>query len=1761
MVVAKISENTSRLIVLQRVIPESADTFTVSINVSDSFYATAERLVHNFESVPLDTKSFESPDSVQKTIWIYLTFIKYVLYAAEPDSRIFAAKLFVDFCTRFLQQNEIHFVTRTFGREIRKSILKTFFELFNYLEVNSCLDPTTPLPECPAIFNQEKSDPTIPFAIFGGQGNTGSFKELQEIWECYRDLVFSFIFEISESLNELSKNISVNRFYPHGFNIISWLERPETYKPDSAFLETAPVSFPMIGLVQLAHYYILFRAFRKTPGWLREQFKSGVTGHSQGIVAAIAIASSETEDDFINNSRKAISLLFWIGARSQQTYPVTPIPANILQECASENLDVPTCMLSINGLTLAKVEKHVSAFNSCLNEMDQEKRITISLVNGVKLIACTGAPESLWNLNVSLSKIKANPENIETKIPFSKRLKNFNTRFMPVTIPAHNELLRPATITIAKDAELSEISFKREDITIPVFSIDTGANMQQSDEITKYLIDQVCVNRVHWQKAINVNDITHIIDFGPGGVSGAGMLTHKNKEGRGVLVLLAGMLVSTNPDLKCKAAVFNTSIDHVRFGVDWAKEFGPKLVRTSNGDIKLDTKYSRLTGKPPLLVGGMTPTTANAQFVSAVTNAGYNIEVGCGALYSPEVLQDCITSIQGSISAGEGIVCNMVFINQFLWSFQFPGILNMRKRQGIRISGVCVAAGVPTTEYANKMCAELQESGIEHVSFKPDSEQSIRQVCHIAAQNPTMPIILQWTGGRSGGHHSYEDVHAPIIETYSYIRSQPNVVLVIGSGFGDAEGTLPYITGDWSMKFGYAPMPFDGILFGTRMCVAKEAKTSNKIKDLIVQTPGIEHDEDWEKTYQGPVGGIVTVESEYGEPIHNIATRGILFWKELDETIFSITNLDKRLEVIRAKREYIIRRLNEDSQKVWFGKKQDGRNNVDLEEMTYSEILYRFVELVFVAKRKQWLDASHRNTVGDLITRIEERFTKSTQPQETFLKSYDDLNVENPFMLIAEFLEKYPDSKSQLITSEDIQYFIGLCRRKDKKPPPFVAVLDKELHVWFKRDSLWQAEDIDAVPGEDPDRVVVLQGPVAVRYSKIANQPVKEILDEIAVAHVKSIQERYYSNTEIPYQEYMGGAPIKHIPIPNGVKTTVSNAGRTVTYELGSHNESLPNAGEWIEFLAGKSYSWFRALLTSPSIVRGNQIDSNTFPRVFRPRTDQRFVVRYDEKKNIDSVDIYGWARCNDKPSLEVSFDTKSKVISILLREGGNYGIEELLLKFQYKPERGCAPIQEILETRNESIKNFFYTLWFGNNELVDNTLNSVYKSTRVINQEHLEFFANVVRYSSRNTKMGIAFTDFAIVTSWESVFKTIFAQEFDTDITRLVHMRNGFEILDAKNPMKVGDTIYTESTISAVVNLESGKMIEVSGHVYREGKEIMRVKSQFLCRGKFDDYHMTFRKRDEPVTRITMESENDAVALASRSWLKCYEGCTIQAKRTYVFRLRTEEYFSDRHSFAKVTTIGELFEVNKKEIAIGEISFEASGVSIEGNSVLQYLSRASNIQVEGSTVLFESGGYNIVPAGTKLLQHAPPTNEGYSQASEDVNPIHTNVYFADLAELPGPITHGMWTSAATRRFVETFAANNVHSRIRGYEVQFVGMVLPGDALETKLTHIGMKDGLMVIKVQTFSLRTQEVVLEGEALVEQPLTAYVFTGQGSQEVGMGMDLYASSPVAKNIWDTADQYLQDNYGVSILEIVRRNPKEITVYFGNEWGAMRPPLPRH
>ncbi|KIN98953.1 hypothetical protein M404DRAFT_966461 [Pisolithus tinctorius Marx 270] len=105
------------------------------------------------------------------------------------------------------------------------------------------------------------------------------------------------------------------------------------------------------------------------------------------------------------------------------------------------------------------------------------------------------------------------------------------------------------------------------------------------------------------------------------------------------------------------------------------------------------------------------------------------------------------------------------------------------------------------------------------------------------------------------------------------------------------------------------------------------------------------------------------------------------------------------------------------------------------------------------------------------------------------------------------------------------------------------------------------------------------------------------------------------------------------------------------------------------------------------------------------------------------------------------------------------------------------------------------------------------------------------------------------------------------------------------------------------------------------------------------------------------------------------------------------------------------------------------------------------------------------------------------------------------------------------------------------HDVGFIGMVSPGDERFVKIRHIGTRDGNMVVKVVSFHQHGEKAI-EGTAEVAQPTTVYRFTGQGSQEPAMGMDLHYSSPAARAVWDGVD---------ALTCIVKDSPQEKTIHF--------------
>lgn len=1667
----------------------------------------------------------------------FLGFIaKEVTEGDDPGTYDEVLKLVLqEFERAFLRGNEVHAIAATLPGIVEKKLLT----VKAYYAARDAVGRPIRSHES-ALLREAADENAYVYAVFGGQGNIEEyFDELREVYDTYPSLVEDFIQTAALLLQTLSRDPRAEKLYPKGLDVMRWLNNREA-QPDTDYLVSAPVSLPLIGLTQLAHYVVTCRVLGTHPGHVRDRF-SGTTGHSQGIVTSAAIAASGSWESFDKTARDALTILFWIGARSQQAYPRTSLAPNVLQDSIDGGEGVPTPMLSIRDLPREQVQKYIDLTNEHLPE---GRHIGISLVNSTRNFVVTGPPMSLYGLNLQLRKVKAPTGLDQTRIPFTERKVRFVNRFLPITAPFHSPYLAEAISHLKED--LKDIDIPSKDLGIPVYDTCSGKDLRKepSSNVVPALVRMICKDPVNWEQATVMPHATHILDFGPGGISGLGVLTNRNKDGTGVRVILAGTMDGSNAEVGYKPEIFDRDQEHaVKFAVDWVKEHGPRLVKTSVGQTFVDTKMSRLLGLPPVMVAGMTPCTVPWDFVAATMNAGYEIELAGGGYYNDKTMTEAISKIEKAIPAGRGITVNLIYVNPRAMAWQIP-LLGRLRADGVPIEGLTIGAGVPSIEVANEYIETL---GIKHIGFKPGSVEAIQAVINIAKANPDFPVMLQWTGGRGGGHHSFEDFHQPILSMYSRIRRCHNIVLIAGSGFGGAEDTYPYLNGTWARRFGYPPMPFDGVLFGSRCMVAKEAHTSKAAKQAIVDAPGLD-DHEWEKTYKGPAGGVITVRSEMGEPIHKLATRGVKFWAEMDQKIFSLDKA-KRIPELKKNREYIIQKLNDDFQKPWFGRNKAGEC-IDLEDMTYAEVLHRMVELMYVKHEKRWIDKSLARLTGDFIRRIEERFAVG-DGQPSLIQTYAEL--DDPFGTVQKVIDTYPDADTQIINAQDCQHFLLLCQRRGQKPVPFVPCLDDTFEFFFKKDSLWQSEDLEAVVDQDVGRVCILQGPVAARYSTRVDEPIREILDGVHNGHIRFLTKDLYGGDEkkIPVVEYFGGKLIEASDeiVVDGL--TVSELDGKVLYRISAApNTPVPATENWLQLLAGKAPTWRHAFFTADVFVQGQRYDTNPMHRIFAPTPGMIVEIQHPDDAQRTVVIVKEPMHGKYVHTIEVGPVAKNEILVKLIEHRTMSGKPVALpLRFTYHPETGYAPIREVMEGRNDRIKQFYYRIWFGDESVpFDTPVTSRFDGGHAtVTSEAINDFVHAVgntgeAFVDRPGKEVFAPMDFAIVVGWKAITKPIFPRQIDGDLLKLVHLSNGFRMIPGAAPLKKGDRLKTTAEVNAVINQDSGKMVEVCGTITRDGQKVMEVTSQFLYRGTYTDYENTFRRKIETPVQVTLASTKDVAVLQSKEWFKMGDVDVDLLGQTLVFKLQTLVRFKNKTVFSSVQTLGkvELELPSKEVVTVAEVEYEA-GTSL-GNPVLDYLQR--NGEELDQPVHFE----NAIPLNgkTPLILKAPSSNENYARVSGDYNPIHVSRVFSKYAKLPGTITHGMYTSAAVRSLVETWAADNNVGRVRSFHASLVGMVLPEDVLEVKLQHVGMVAGRKIVKVEASRAESEDKVLLGEAEVEQPVSSYIFTGQGSQEQGMGMDLYNSSAVAKEVWDRADKHFLDNYGESSCH---DNP---VMSIGGSWG---------
>ncbi|OHE96347.1 chain elongation-2 [Colletotrichum orchidophilum] len=1726
-----------------------------SVPIPVGAFGEASILRDQYLETMVEVETLESSSDQITPIELVAQFLEFCLGVGRPAQPV-ARSVLDYFEFEYLSSRNVH--TLVCGLQIndaaKLALLRAFYA------AREAIPRLLQRPTTSALLMAADEGSVCLYAVFGGQGITKTyFEELRQLNNTYDGFLYQLITSSAKHLDNLSRSpTGDDETLPHrpSISVLEWLRRPNTAPAD---MTTPSISFPLIGLVQLSRFAVVCHALGLTPGQYLASFR-GLSGHSQGVITAAAIASSDSWESFYSNALVALKILYSIGLRAHEASSSETVDPNTVSDSLANDEGQPSSMLSIRGLGQTQLQKSVDELNS---HLPKHARVQMALANGRDNFVYAGPPSSLHALGRKLRPLKTVSGVSETRTPFSKRKRPFSSQFLSIGAPFHSSHLDAAVEKICCD--LDGVVMHSDKLLIPVYDTFKGLDLRQRNQgnqnLVPALVRMVCSQRVDWEKSTSFPGCTHVIDFGPGGNSGIGSLTANNKQGRGVRIIMAGSLKSTDPEIGGMIEIFNSS-GPITYNPDWAASYQAKLVRTSAQETFVNTRLSRLLSLPPIIIGGMTPTTKHVDFVSAAMRAGFHVELAGGGYHDEATMDAALRKLADECPPGRGITVNLLYLNPRALAWQIRLVRRLRS-EGINIDGLTIGAGVPGPE----IVAEYIGLGIRHISFKPGSEEAINAVLDIARAHPGFPVILQWTGGRGGGHHSCEDFHDPILRAYSRIRALPNIILVAGSGFGDPSGsdTLPYLDGSWSEAFGHAPMPFDGILYGSSMMVALEAHTSLEAKTAIAAARGVQ-DHQWEGTMssRSGAGSILSVTSEMGQPIHVIATRGAQLWAELDRDIFSKPR-DQRVPALMNKKKYIVDRLNRDFQKVWFGINQDGPT--DLGNMTYLEVTSRLIQLVYCPYKEgghNWVDPSYLALVSDFCRRLVSRFLGSRNQRAASLNDYQTLQ-NRPLEYLSKLSDLCPEAGRRLLSVEDIEYFLSLCLQPGQKPVPFIPVLDDNFETYFKKDSLWQSENLEALIDGDVGRTFILHGPVAAAFSTpdSINRPIREMLHDINAGMIDgTFKVAYEGNTaQVPAIESFGGAiELPPAQIPPGVVSTRDPKG--ITYNILPYPDIEPPPIEvWCQFLAGTERSWRYALLTTESVVSGNhRIVPNAIRRLLKPVSGFTFKVSSPNSPERTKISVFD--RQNDLVA-EVGLESpvsKIIVVRIFNRQTITGRPACLNSRFEYHPEAGYAPIRECQDGKDDAIRTFYWRTWIGHATMpaanatasLEETAGTSFTGDRVtVTREMIQRFSAIsgglVASADQSGSLAVPL-DLAIILGWKALVKPLCSGAIEGDLSRLVHLSNRFKSLGPI--LREGDGVASHSSIVSVLNQANGKVVEIKCIITREEQPVIEVTSRFFIRGKFRDHQRTFETSVLPTTQVHIKNASDAAVLSSRSFITLDQSVNLALfiGLKVNFHLETFIRFQDENTISSIQTHGTIHAVTQDgEKAIGAVT--SSSTDAQNSPVQSYLQRKG--RVLGDAMPLE----NPIPLNSEpIILPVSRVAETYARVSGDFNPIHASESFAAYCDLPGTIVQGMWTSAAVHAALNRWYGGK--GRTHAYQASFVGTVLPGDSIAVKLRHVAMLSGRKVIEIEATVAGTGDVVLTAEAEVEEPRAAYVFTGQGSQEVGMGMDLFESSPAAREVWEKADKYFASNFGFALSAIVRENPKELTVYFrGRQGRAIR------
>lgn len=1453
------------------------------------------------------------------------------------------------------------------------------------------------------------------------------------------------------------KELRWSGLYPAPPAITRWLDDPGS-RPAAGFLQSTQLTNPLIFATQMLRYQALYEE------GLGEALAGipVIAGHSQGLMPSLLVAESPGGAVPTQRVLDYLDYMVWQGLCMARCYhdPAAGAP-----------------MAAVSGPSLEVLAGFIDALNA---ELPEAQPLTLTLENTRTRGVVSGRPDHLRRLRNLLDARGSEQVTLRKSGKFGGKPMTFTWEDLAVGGPFHSPYMGPGLVAMREAVTSLGFRVEAAHLNQAVLCTDDARDLRREPDLTEALMVAQFVRPVRWrtivQKLASFPGLDLVLDLGPG--DGVARLTSAVLRGAGVAVLPlspAGgaservLLAEGQPDVPkpiCYA------------------DFAPRLVRTPDGTLRAENRFTRATGQPPVILPGMTPTTADVPIVAAAANAGFSAELAGGGQVSEDIFWRRMAELAGALEPGREIIFNALYLDPYLWDLHVrrAGLVLKARRAGFPIAGLTISAGIPETDEAVKLLGQLRETGLTLNAFKPGTLPQIEQVVRIAAAAPDHTIFLHLEGGRAGGHHSWEDLEQLLLDGYASIRGRPNLVLCVGGGIGDPARANELLTGAWSARHGLGPMPVDAVLLGTVTMAVKEAATSPAVKAALVAAAG---HPGWVLSGEQR-GGVTSGKSQLDADIHYLDNAAAACGRLLDQVAGDEGK-------VAARRDEIIAALNRTA-KPYFG---------DLLSMTWGEVLRRAVALMAIGRGGPyedgpWPDLSFRDRIVDLLARAEARLIAQDRGAFSSALGPDGgrAALDQPEAALLAFFTAYPHAETTRLTHSDARHFVRQICARPGKPVNFVPVLDADVRRWYKADSLWQSHDA-RYPA---DAVLVIPGPEALAGLDRVDEPVASLLDRFETALVRHLegQQQPESVTRLRRGEHTVGWPV-------GVSEGPSAEG----WKLDIRGE-VP-AAEWRAALIANAPVALSPIFEPRWFCTGRSIANPLFD-LLRPEAGASLTM---DRRQL----VYTPAGRPDE-SLSVSATVHGWLLSV--RAGARF---ELPLSRIIGVRGGDPAVALVSDAHLQAVRSYYLGALFGR-DLPASPLFHEATAEVGLPPEQSAAYAAVVG-AGAHAPLELAFS-----LLWRPLFEVLAAAELAGGLLRLVHLENRVEAGPAWPPAP-GQRLTARARVTRVEEGEGGRVVEVRGSLSDGDRLAAHVESRFYIKRSPVDGELPELRACEPFTAKLRPSAVE-LGFLSAPWLVLDDGVVLVPGQ----ELEIDTWICEERPRGGPTHV------------------RAQGTLCRDGAVIGRIGLDERRDRRGHPVrdLIEAVGPHRGPRvhdtprrrlGETTIQ-APAELVTFAEVGGDHNPIHQRLLAARLAGLPGPIVHGMWTSARLTAF--GLAAANAHPR-RGREssATFLEPVLPGEELHLDAVRVGRIAGDELVEATASVLRADDwrPAARVRARVAPPRTAIVFPGQGVQKQGMGLELMGRSPAARAVWEAADAHARAKLGFSIIGLVRDNPREAII----------------